>query len=159
MRTRDTRGDEVIDSRDIIKRFDDLSDDLYTLQEAIKEAQETLDELDQNDADTREQWEAARDAVKEAEAALDDWDDRDEWQALKDLINEAEGYGDWAYGETLIADSYFSTYAQQLAEDIGAIDPNARWPMKCIDWEQAAEELKEDYTTVEFDRKTYWIRS
>lgn len=37
-------------------------------------------------------------------------------------------------------------FAQQIAEDIGAIDKNAGWPNNCIDWEYAAKELMWDYS-------------
>jgi hypothetical protein len=82
-----------------------------------------------------------------------------ELKSLKALADEAEGYAaDWPYGETLIRDSYFMEYAQELADSIGAIDNNASWPLTCIDWEQAARELQMDYTSVEFDGVWYWIR-
>lgn len=92
--------------------------------------------------------------------AFDDESAAREYETLKTLAEECAGYApDWKYGETLIRDSYFKEYAQQLAEDIGAIDRNAAWPMCCIDWDQAAEELKQDYTSVDYDGVTYWIRS
>lgn len=37
-------------------------------------------------------------------------------------------------------------FAEDVAEQIGAIDKNATWPQTCIDWEQAAKELMYDYT-------------
>jgi hypothetical protein len=58
----------------------------------------------------------------------------------------------------MIRDSYFKEYAQEFAEDIGAINKNASWPNTCIDWDQAARELQMDYTSVNFDGVTYWIR-
>lgn len=64
----------------------------------------------------------------------------------------------WTYGVTLIRDSYFEDYAQQMAEDIGAINRDATWPLNHIDWEAAAEALKGDYTSAEFDGVTYWAR-
>lgn len=36
-------------------------------------------------------------------------------------------------------------YAQQFAEDIGAVDPDASWPNSYIDWERAARDLFLDY--------------
>ena len=36
-------------------------------------------------------------------------------------------------------------FAQQMAEETGAIDSDASWPQTCIDWEQAAHELMWDY--------------
>ena len=82
-----------------------------------------------------------------------------ELQALRALAEEASGYAaDWEYGETLIRDSYFQDYAQELAEDCGMLKDATSWPLTCIDWEQAAKELQQDYTAVEFDGVTYWIR-
>lgn len=63
----------------------------------------------------------------------------EELDTLLALRAECDGYvEDWKYGATLIRDSYFEDYARQTAEDIGAIDRNASWPLHCIDWEQAA---------------------
>ena len=78
---------------------------------------------------------------------------------LEALAKQGEDYAaDWQYGETLIRDSYFKAYAQELAEEIGAISPSATWPNPCIDWDQAARELRMDYTAVEFGSVTYWVR-
>ena len=86
-------------------------------------------------------------------------EESEELAALKALQDEAEGYAaDWLYGATLIRESYFEEYAQELAEDIGAIDRNAGWPAYCIDWEQAARDLSQDYSMVEFAGVNYWIR-
>jgi hypothetical protein len=91
--------------------------------------------------------------------ALLDQDERIELAALVELAREGEQAApDWFHGETLIRDSYFVEYTQELAEDIGAIDSNANWPNTCIDWEQAARELRMDYTPIEFDGVTYWVR-
>jgi hypothetical protein len=88
-----------------------------------------------------------------------DEDEQNELRILRELADEANGYApDWEFGETLIRESYFEEYAEQLAEDIGAIDRNAGWPLGCIDWEKAADQLKIDYTSVEFDGVTYWVR-
>jgi hypothetical protein len=89
-----------------------------------------------------------------------------EWCALRDLIAEASGYAaDWEYGETLIRDSYFKEYAQELAEDCAPFPAKSKesellnsWPYRCIDWDQAARELQMDYTAVDFDGVTYWVR-
>lgn len=121
--TIDDFGCDLIDSRDIIKRFE---------------------ELDARDGD--------------GDDPLDE-DEIDELHKLRDFANEAAGYApDWRYGETLINDNYFQEYAQQMAEDIGAIDRDATWPLSHIDWEAAADVLKQDYTMVSIDGHDYWIR-
>lgn len=58
----------------------------------------------------------------------------------------------------LVRDSYFVKYARQVAEDIGAINNDASWPNCCIDWDQAANELRIDYHSVDFDGVTYLVK-
>lgn len=92
-------------------------------------------------------------------------EDADELSALESLLDDLRGdggnhkwEGDW-YPDILIRDSYFKTYAQDFAEDIGAIKSDAAWPNNCIDWEQAARELQMDYSSVEYDGVIYWYRA
>ena len=85
-------------------------------------------------------------------------DERTELDTLTELSADAsDNSPDWEYGAALIRDNYFEEYAKGLAEDIGAIDHNATWPMTCIDWQQAARELQGDYTAVDFGGVTYWV--
>jgi len=125
--------DDVIDSRDVIARIEELEAERETLCD--------------DDAQP---------------GAVSEWDESpeaEELAALKALQSEAEGYADWAYGETLVRDSYFEEYAQQLAEDCGMMRDSDSWPYTCIDWERAARELQQDYTSVDFAGVTYWVRS
>lgn len=46
-------------------------------------------------------------------------------------------------------------FAEDMAEQVGAIDRDAKWPMNCIDWEQAAKELMMDY----MEHNGYYFRS
>lgn len=136
-----SNSDDVIDSRDVIARIEELQE----------ERQELLDATESGSGSE----------MAKAQDALTAWDadNLDELNALLALQEQAEPYApDWRHGESLIRDSYFKEYAQELAEDIGAVKPDAQWPYTCIDWEKAAEELQADYTAVEFDGVTYWIR-
>ena len=81
--------------------------------------------------------------------------EREELEKLRVL--ETEIGREYMHGATLISESYFVKYAAQYADDIGAIDRNASWPLTHIDWEAAAEELKSDFTTVEIDGDTYYF--
>jgi hypothetical protein len=163
---------DVFDSRDVIERWDELDGEHTALQEAIDEASEALEvangevedaergEGSMVDLDAaRAAAEAAETALKEAETAMEEWADNEEWAKLKEFVADGESYAeDWLHGATFIADSYFEEYAQELAEDIGAVNRNVEWPYTCIDWERAARELKSDYTAVEIDGATYWVR-
>jgi hypothetical protein len=134
---------DILDSRDIVARIEALQEEREALAAGIEEV-------------------SGDDAIAAAAFALSEWRANGyeaELQALQALAAEAEGYApDWQYGEALIRDSYFITYAQELADDIGAIDANASWPNSYIDWDRAARALKMDYTAVDFAGVTYWIR-
>ena len=84
------------------------------------------------------------------------------YPAWKKALWEDVGYQieDVAENEPTMIPAYdFTEYAQELAEDIGAIDPDAKWPVYCIDWERAARELKMDYTSVRVNGMTYYFRA
>ena len=123
-----SNGDDIIDSRDVIKRLGELEDDLGALMYDLEKAE-------------------GKHEKEKAQEALDEWNEENlkELEALRSLVEQAEGYGDWEFGETLIHDSFFTDYARELAEDIGALKDNSGWPSNCIDWDQAAEELQQDY--------------
>lgn len=127
-----SKYDDVIDSRDVIARIEELQEERDTFQAG---------------ADNVARWSL----YFPTEAA--------ELAALEALAEEASGSPDWQYGETLIRDSYFKDYAQELAEDCGMLKEGQSWPNNCIDWDQAARELQMDYTSVELDGVDYWIRS
>lgn len=102
--------------------------------------------------------------IEEKDVADRDEDETDEHATLRALLEELCGaggdeqwQGDW-YPVTLIRDSYFKDYAQELADDIGAVNAEATWPNSCIDWDQAARELQQDYSAVEYDGVIYWYR-
>ena len=134
MRYREVSNNEdILDSRDIIARIEELEGD--------KESAES---------------------DPEEYGSLFTEDDAEELRVLQELADEGEGHSDWSYGATLIRESYFAVYAQELADDI-CPSPDARdlaeqWPYRHIDWEAAAQELRMDYGSVEFDGTTYLIR-
>lgn len=90
---------------------------------------------------------------------LDEYE-QSELLALRELAQEGSAYlADWDHGESLIRDSYFQTYAEELAEEVGAISSENQWPLTYIDWERAADALKQDYSEIDFDGVTYWARA
>lgn len=125
-----TNNDDVIYSRDIIER---------------------IEELESEQADAL------------ADDSIDEWERLgygDELDALRDFAREGESFEDWEFGVAFIRDSYFEDHARELADDLGLlVDATGnRWPYTCIDWEQAAIELRGDYSAIEFRGVTYWAR-
>lgn len=81
--------------------------------------------------------------------------------ALRRLCQDGEAYAiDWFEGATLIRDSEFTAHARAVAGLAAAGWPAVAraWPYTCIDWDAAAEELRRDYTALDFDGVTYWVR-
>lgn len=135
--------EDIIDSRDVIARIEEL--------EEIHAAECAFDSDDNCPTDDKDH----------EHVDCPDFIEHEELNALKALADEASGYAeDWLYGATLVRDSYFEQHARDEADSIGAIDHRQeyRWPFTCIDWEKAADELKQDYTEVLFDDVAYWIR-
>lgn len=143
-----SNSDDIIDSRDIIERIEELRKE--------RDAFEVVAELPV--ADLADPALAVND--RPAQSWADEYsDEAQELKTLEALQEEAEGYApDWRHGATLIRDSYFERYAQDLAEDIGAIQKDLAWPACHIDWKAAADALKMDYTEVDFDGEAYWVR-
>ena len=61
-------------------------------------------------------------------------------------------------GLYFIDEDYFEEYARELAYDTGAIDSDSAWPCTHIDWEAAADELRMNYTEVEYEGNTYLVQ-
>lgn len=126
-------SDDIIDVRDIIDRIEELETELEGLGS-------------EGDA--------------EANNRAEDWS---ELQTLTAIMDDLKGYGgdeqwrgDW-YPVTLIRESYFTDYTQEMLEDCGTIPRDLpHWVH--IDWEATAREVKVDYSSVEIDGVTYFYR-
>ena len=161
---------KTLDTRDLYKRqqeLQSLKDYAGSMEEALQEAQDALSAHDTGEvAPDDEQWHETQKeletAVSEAQTALDDakgdFGD-DEQTELEELDNLDSEISEWMHGETMILESDFEGYARQFAEDIGAMPDDTKWPCTCIDWEKAAEELSQDYSTVSYQGEDYYVRS
>lgn len=124
-----SKYDDVIDSRDVIERIEELESELKNF-------------LDENDVLLEENF--------------PDWE---ELIALRAFAAEASQYSsDWKYGVTLIKYSYWEEYVKEMLEDCGDIPNNIPWYI-VIDWESTAENIAQDYSVVEFDGVDYYIRN
>ncbi len=94
--------------------------------------------------------------------------DNEEAQELAILLKvqeQAEPYAaDWQYGETLIRESYFTDYIEELIKDCYSMPKefeSGAWPWRhmTLDYEAAADEAQCDYTRIDFDGVDYLIRS
>lgn len=145
---------DYIDTRDLFKRQQELQEELENLEYEVECAQEAFDDQINDDLDAPDEEEA----LALAKADLSNW--KEEYQEeLEELDYVEREVGDeFMHGETLIPTHMFSDYAYQLADDIGAINSDATWPMNHIDWTAAAKELLMDYGELTFQDEDYYYR-
>lgn len=152
--------DDTIDTRDLIRHVDDLYDTLCSMHDdyiqALYEAGDYPDGHDEDEVkEELTKYHPLDTFIEECEDC-----EADEYKSAKAFLEDVESNTSEAHsGETLIHEDHFEEYAEQLADDIGAIDPKAGWPLNHIDWESAARELSHDYSEVDWDGQTYLVRS
>ena len=118
-----TNDMDVIDSRDIIERIEELESFI-------------------------------EDNVNENSDDITEW--KEELRILAELAEEGENYSpDWSYGSQLIHENYFEEYMDEMLEDCGDIPKD----IPCyLDITVNYDMLKWDYTELDFDGETYYIR-
>lgn len=127
-----TIGDDLIDLRNVIERYEEL-------------------EGERDDAESPQVWKEENPSDYEELDVLDSL-----LQDLKGYGGDEQWRGDW-YPITLIHESYFTEYCKELCADIGDIPENIP-DYIVIDWDATAKNLKVDYSEVEINRHTYLYR-
>ena len=125
-----SNNDNIIDSRDIIARLEELRNNRNDIIETYGESDE-----------------------------LTRWDNKyyDELKILQAVNDDGVQYSeDWNYGGTLIRESYFVEYCKELLMDTGDLPLNFSIYIE-IDWEKTSENLRVDYEEIDFDGVTYLI--
>lgn len=128
-----TNTDDIIDSRDIIERIEELEASLREECHSPLTFEEYIDVTHFED-DTL--------------AA--------EYKKLLDLQEQCEDYVSyWKDGVTLIHENYFEEYMDEMIEDCYELPKNLPfWMNLTIDYDV----LKQDYTEIDFDGVTYYVR-
>ena len=98
----------------------------------------------EEDADRREAW--------------DKWYETEDGNAAAEISELLATLDAERAEDGFIPENDFKEYAIEFAEDIGAIENCCHWPATCIDWEQAVDELKQDFSCFEYNGTTYYYR-
>lgn len=153
--------DDTIDSRDVIERIAELEDERDDLDTEHSEANDALEAAEANPAQLEESGQTLtelRDITAHAREALDNWNNSEEAAELAALLalqEEAAGScPDWTYGAQLIRDSYFEQAMDELIADCYTLPEIPSFMTITLDYQA----LQQDYTAVEFDGVTYWVR-
>ena len=166
MKNAPTPYDNIIDSRDLVELLEEKESEAEALFD------QWLDEIVEAERESREQrdqpfTEEDEEKFREERYSFDEWlvqsedEEADELKSLRSFCEDIESSAGQSLrdGVTIIADSYFETYAEELAEDVCDMKEASQWPFSHINWESAADELKTDYTEVTWDGNEFWVRS
>lgn len=148
-------NDDVIDVRDLIERYEELEDELS----AITDIEDEIESLDPKD--DKEEIRTARENLEAKQKELTS--EQEEFDQLQKILDELKGNGgdeqwrgDW-YPVTLINSDYFTDYTEEMVKECYEFPREIPWWIK-IDWEETAENVKVDYTTIDIEDETYYYR-
>ena len=144
------RKSGIIDTRDLQGRLEELE----AKRDAINEAIEHRDEVEADDEASPEAFEQAVDKLEKLEADFDE----DEQKELAELESLSEEISDWKDGATMVPESEFVDYCQELLEDCGDLPRNLPNYI-AIDWDKTADNIRADYSEVEYQGTTYLVRN
>ena len=137
---------DCIDTRDLIEKRDELK------QQILDSFLETFEHYE----DQTECFEDILFEEEEIQNWKEDW--LDEIAEICDIEKIEDELGsEFEYGVTLIHEDYFEEYTEELLIDCGYISKDFPSWIE-IDWEATANNLKQDYTEVEYQGKTYYGR-
>jgi hypothetical protein len=108
-----------------------------------RDLQKRLEELEEIEADCKENNVA---------------EDADEAEELTELRNMVDEIYDWKDGATLIPVDDFTEYVQDMLDVTGEV-PKDIPSFVVIDWEATAENLKSDYSEIDYQGETYLYRN
>ena len=99
--------------------------------------------------------------IRFEEEEIESW--KEDWITELELINdidrlEEEVGSEWEYGVTLIEEDEFEEYCEELCTDIGYISKDFPSWIE-IDWEATASNMRQDYSEVDYQGRTYLFRA
>jgi predicted nuclease with TOPRIM domain len=126
-----------LDTRDLQSRLEELESEREDFQNTVNDAEEGEEK-------------------QTAQEELDSWegDNLEELEALRELKDEVS---EWDDGNTLIPEEDWIDYVEEMLQDCGYLPRNLPWYIE-IDWEKTAENIAQDYGTVDYLGTTYYYR-
>ena len=126
-----------LDTRDLQTRLEELESEREDFQNTVNDAEEGEEK-------------------QTAQEELDSWegDNLEELEALRELKDEVS---EWDDGNTLIPEEDWIDYVEEMLQDCGYLPRNLPWYIE-IDWEKTAENIAQDYGTVDYLGTTYYYR-
>ncbi len=161
-------NEEIINSKDIIARHEELTSESENLQFNIDDLLDEIREIKGGNISTHDLYrlEKLNELLETAKEELINFDSehKEELINLEEAIEGGENSPDWIRGESLISEDYFEDYIRDKINEtyeMPAEFESGKWPWchMMMDWESAAEDAKGDYNEIEISGNTFYIRS
>ena len=142
-----------IDTRDLKERRD------YLKQEILDSFLETFEHY----ADRTETFDDILFEEEEIQEWIVDWEtELEEIAEINQVEDEVESYGGdgFEFGTTLIKEYDFEEYCEELVRDYGYLSRDTITALieNNIDWSGIADDMRQDYSELEYQGKTYLYR-
>jgi hypothetical protein len=85
-----------------------------------------------------------------------DVSEQDELHELKRFRYQVTAGKNFAQCQPFIREDHFEDHTRDVAEENGLICDS--WPLRCINWTKAADELRSAYTCAELAGRTFYFR-
>lgn len=132
---------------------------LQTEREELK--QSVLDSFLENFPhyeDMTDTFEDIRFEEEEIESWKEDW--LDELKQIEEIDNIENECSEFSFGETLIEEGDFEEYCEEFIEECGYINKDMPYLIRNnIDFKGIADDMRQDYSEVDYQGKTYLFRA
>lgn len=137
-------NNSVFDTRDLIEYRNDLENSILEAYNDLNEGNEVSTVRDVENAAN--------------EAFMGEWgEDIQEYNDIYTFCYDLSSADDFEYGESVIHKDYFTEYTEELLTDVGYLANDLpSWIV--IDMDATAENVKQDYISIEYKNETYYIR-
>lgn len=149
-------GENIVNGRDLI--------DLHAAAQKVIEDWDDYDSeyndwtgdepdessYDEDDDDAMAQYQKDHDEWKDQEPS-EPVDSREEAQSIVECFDPEEINPDGTY----ISEDHWEDYTRDFIENVHGLDLS-NWPLRCIDIEQAADELRQDYSSIDLDGVAFY---
>ncbi len=161
-------NDEIINSKDILARHEELTSEAESLQFNIDDLLDEIKEIEGGNISTHDLYrlEKLNELLETAKEELSNFDaeHEEEFLYLEEAIEGGENSPDWIHGESLISEDYFEDYISDQINDcyeMPAEFESGKWPWchLSMDWYSAAEDAKGDYNEIQIAGNTFYIKS
>lgn len=148
---------KTIDTRDLIEKREELQQQILDdFNEKFETEFDDFDEITSERLNSDDFEEMDRDAIRDFECY---WEP--EYKSIQEIDDvESEVGSEFDYGCTLIPESDFKEYCEELVFEGGYLSRDTPFYLRNnIDWDGVADDLKLDYSELEYNGKTYLFRA